>query len=169
MKWSYWIELYIRTYCVARGLRPLTIAAYEKTLQQFRDWVRIKQHDNEPDQITTRDCSPMSTTCAKCGTTATPLSIARLSSCGASLPRWWPWVSWITTTIRSLPSRPSRPFLASSRSRFLPNKRRDYYRSQSVIPSSAFAIAPCSLCFMALAFVPPSVPRCATPTSISSS
>ena len=55
MKWSYWIELYIRTHCVARGLRPLTIAAYEKTLQQFRDWVRIKQHDNEPDQITARD------------------------------------------------------------------------------------------------------------------
>jgi len=55
MKWSYWIELYIRTHCVARGLRPLTIAAYEKTLQQFRDWVRIKQHDSEPDQITARD------------------------------------------------------------------------------------------------------------------
>ncbi len=30
MKWSYWIELYIRTHCVARGLRPLTLAAYAK-------------------------------------------------------------------------------------------------------------------------------------------
>lgn len=55
MKWSYWIELYIRTHCVARGLRPLTIAAYEKTLKQFRDWVRVKDRDREPDQITARD------------------------------------------------------------------------------------------------------------------
>jgi integrase/recombinase XerD len=55
MKWSYWIELYVRTHCVARGLRPLTLAAYEKTLDQFRDWVRGKQQDREPDQITARD------------------------------------------------------------------------------------------------------------------
>lgn len=55
MKWSYWIELYIRTHCVARGLRPLTLAAYEKTLQQFHDWMRSKPDDREPDQITARD------------------------------------------------------------------------------------------------------------------
>ena len=55
MKWSCWIELYIRTHCVARGLRPLTLAAYEKTLQQFRDWVRVKLGDREPDQISVRD------------------------------------------------------------------------------------------------------------------
>lgn len=55
MKWSYWIELYIRTHCVARGLRPLTIAAYEDILEQFRQWVRIKLHDCEPDQVTARD------------------------------------------------------------------------------------------------------------------
>lgn len=55
MKWSYWIQLYIRTHCVARGLRPLTLAAYENTLQQFRDWARIKLHDCEPDQVTARD------------------------------------------------------------------------------------------------------------------
>lgn len=55
MKWSYWIELYIRTHCVARGLRPLSIAAYEPTLNQFRDWVRSKLHDCEPDQVTARD------------------------------------------------------------------------------------------------------------------
>jgi integrase/recombinase XerD len=55
MKWSYWIELYLRTHCVARGLRPLTIAAYEKTLTQFHDWVRLKVSDCEPDQITARD------------------------------------------------------------------------------------------------------------------
>jgi integrase/recombinase XerD len=55
MKWSYWIELYIRTHCVARGLRPPTLAAYEKILKQFHDWMRSKQADCEPDQITARD------------------------------------------------------------------------------------------------------------------
>jgi site-specific recombinase XerD len=55
MKWSFWIELYIRTHCVARGLRPLTLAAYENTLRQFRDWVRVKLNDCEPDQIAARD------------------------------------------------------------------------------------------------------------------
>ena len=55
MKWSYCIELYIRTHCVARGLRPLTLAAYEKTLKQLHDWMRSKQDDREPDQITARD------------------------------------------------------------------------------------------------------------------
>jgi len=49
------MELYIRTHCVARGLRPLTIAAYERTLEQFRDWIRIKQNDREPDQLSARD------------------------------------------------------------------------------------------------------------------
>jgi integrase/recombinase XerD len=55
MKWSFWIELYIRTHCVARGLRPLTLVAYEDTLQQFREWVRITLSDRAPDQITARD------------------------------------------------------------------------------------------------------------------
>jgi integrase/recombinase XerD len=55
MKWSYWIELYIRTHCVARGLRPLTLAAYEATLKQFHDWVHGKYPDREPDQVTARD------------------------------------------------------------------------------------------------------------------
>lgn len=55
MKWSFWIELYIRTHCVARGLRPLTLAAYENTLKQFHEWVRVTQADREPDQITARD------------------------------------------------------------------------------------------------------------------
>jgi site-specific recombinase XerD len=55
MKWSYWIELYIRTHCVARGLRPLTLAAYENILKQFHTWVHGKLEDREPDQITARD------------------------------------------------------------------------------------------------------------------
>ena len=55
MKWSFWIELYIRTHCVARGLRPLTLVAYENTLNQFREWVRVTQGDREPDQVSARD------------------------------------------------------------------------------------------------------------------
>ena len=55
MKWSFWIELYIRTHCVARGLRPLTIAAYEDALQQFREWGREALSDRAPDQLTARD------------------------------------------------------------------------------------------------------------------
>lgn len=55
MNWNLWIDLYIRTHCVARGLRPLTLAAYDKTLKQFREWVQVKLPDHTPDQITTRD------------------------------------------------------------------------------------------------------------------
>jgi len=55
MKWSYWIELYVRTHGVARGLRPLTLAAYEKTLLQFHEWVGNKLDHRQPDQITARD------------------------------------------------------------------------------------------------------------------
>jgi site-specific recombinase XerD len=55
MKWSFWIELYIRTHCVARGLRSLTLAAYEDALQQFREWVRVTLSDCAPDQVTARD------------------------------------------------------------------------------------------------------------------
>jgi integrase/recombinase XerD len=55
MKWSYWITLYIRTHCVARGLRPLTLAAYEDALKQFSEWVRVTHSDRPPDQATARD------------------------------------------------------------------------------------------------------------------
>jgi len=55
MKWSFWIDLYIRTHCVARGLRPLTLVAYENTLKQFHEWVQVKCADCAPDEITTRD------------------------------------------------------------------------------------------------------------------
>ena len=55
MKWTFWIELYIRTHSVARGLRPLTLVAYENTLLQFREWVRTKLEDRAPDQVTARD------------------------------------------------------------------------------------------------------------------
>jgi integrase/recombinase XerD len=55
MKWTYWIELYIRTHCVARGLRPLTLAAYEAALLQFREWVRVTRDDRPPDALAARD------------------------------------------------------------------------------------------------------------------
>jgi site-specific recombinase XerD len=55
MKWNYWTELYVRTHCVARGLRPLTLAAYEKTLTQFHGWMLHKKDEREPDQLSPRD------------------------------------------------------------------------------------------------------------------
>lgn len=55
MKWSYWICLYIRTHCVARGLRPLTLAAYEDALKQFSQWVRVTHQDRAPDHVSARE------------------------------------------------------------------------------------------------------------------
>jgi len=55
MKWSYWISLYIRTHSVARGLRPLSLAAYEATLVQFSTWFCLRDADASPDQVTARD------------------------------------------------------------------------------------------------------------------
>jgi site-specific recombinase XerD len=55
MKWAYWIHLYIDTHCVARGLRPLSIAAYAATLKQFSQWIRLACADRAPDQVSARD------------------------------------------------------------------------------------------------------------------
>jgi integrase/recombinase XerD len=55
MKWTYWINLYIRTHCVARGLRPLSIAAYEASLRQFRSWSDQRFDGKPPDEVTARD------------------------------------------------------------------------------------------------------------------
>lgn len=55
MMWEYWIALYTRTHCTARGLRPLTIAAYEATLGQFRGYARFQLQDRPPDAIAARD------------------------------------------------------------------------------------------------------------------
>jgi integrase/recombinase XerD len=55
MKWCYWIRLFIDTHCVARGLLPRTLAAYEATLKQFCDWVRLTRADRSPDQLSARD------------------------------------------------------------------------------------------------------------------
>lgn len=53
--WEYWIALYTRTHCVARGLRCSTIAAYQATLEQFRAYVRWRLKDVGPTEIHARD------------------------------------------------------------------------------------------------------------------
>lgn len=55
MRWGYWMELYLRTHCVARGLSSLSIAAYEATLAQFRAWIEKRVPAGSPDQVTARD------------------------------------------------------------------------------------------------------------------
>jgi len=55
MKWSYWITLYTRTHCTARGLRPSSILAYDSALQQFRAYVQWRLEDRPPDRVTARD------------------------------------------------------------------------------------------------------------------
>lgn len=55
MRWAHWISLYTETHCTARGLRPATIAAYGKLLEQFRDWVRASRAEAGPDALAARD------------------------------------------------------------------------------------------------------------------
>lgn len=55
MRWAYWMQLYLRTHCVARGLSPLSIAAYEATLEQFRAWIEARSSGSSPDAVTARD------------------------------------------------------------------------------------------------------------------
>jgi integrase/recombinase XerD len=52
--WDYWICLYTQTHCTARGLRATTIAAYQKTLEQFRQYVCGREKDLEPGRVTAR-------------------------------------------------------------------------------------------------------------------
>jgi site-specific recombinase XerD len=55
MKWQYWITLYTGTHCSARGLRTLTIAAYQAALAQWREYVRLCLADKPPDRISPRE------------------------------------------------------------------------------------------------------------------
>jgi integrase/recombinase XerD len=55
MKWDYWIALYIQTHCTARGLRALTIQAYEATLKGFRHYVRERWPERGPDELSACD------------------------------------------------------------------------------------------------------------------
>jgi site-specific recombinase XerD len=54
MMWAYWMSLYLRTHCVARGLSPLSIAAYEATLAQFRAWIEEQTPGATPDRVSAR-------------------------------------------------------------------------------------------------------------------
>ena len=54
MKWDYWMALYLKTHCVARGLRPLSIAAYAASLQQFRTWCEEHCGATTPDAVVAR-------------------------------------------------------------------------------------------------------------------
>lgn len=55
MKWDYWIALYVNTHCVARGLRVLTMTAYEATLKGFCKYARESWADRGPDQLSAAD------------------------------------------------------------------------------------------------------------------
>jgi len=55
MRWAHWIALYTQTHCTARGLRPATIAAYARMLEQFREWAHAGLPDRDPEAIATRD------------------------------------------------------------------------------------------------------------------
>ncbi|MBS0266548.1 MAG: tyrosine-type recombinase/integrase [Planctomycetes bacterium] len=54
MTWKYWILLYTQTHCTGRGLRSTTIGAYQKTLEQFREYVRLQHGDLPPEQVSAR-------------------------------------------------------------------------------------------------------------------
>jgi site-specific recombinase XerD len=54
MKWEYWLELYLKRYCPARGLRPSSIASYQASLERFKLWVELRVgKDVGPDELTT--------------------------------------------------------------------------------------------------------------------
>ena len=55
MKWESWISLYVDRHCTARGLKASTIAAYRDTLEGFRTYVRFRQSNQDPDELTARD------------------------------------------------------------------------------------------------------------------
>jgi integrase/recombinase XerD len=54
MDWEYVICLYTETHCASRGLRSLTIAAYDRTLRQFREYVQVIHGDPSPQEINGR-------------------------------------------------------------------------------------------------------------------
>lgn len=55
MKWDYWIALYVNTHCTARGLRPLTMVAYEATLKGFRHYVQQHLPGRGADELSACD------------------------------------------------------------------------------------------------------------------
>jgi len=54
MTWEYWISLFLNTHCSARGLKSSSIARYKGDLSHFRLYVRLRQDDLGPEQVTAR-------------------------------------------------------------------------------------------------------------------
>jgi len=54
MKWDYWVCLYTGIHCTGRGLRATTIAAYQATLRQFRDYLHVRYDRLAPDEVRVR-------------------------------------------------------------------------------------------------------------------
>jgi integrase/recombinase XerD len=54
MTWDYWIALFTQLHCTSRGLRSTTIAAYETTLKQFRDYLVAEQENVAPQEVSAR-------------------------------------------------------------------------------------------------------------------
>jgi integrase/recombinase XerD len=55
MRWEYSMSLYLDKHCIARGLRPKTIHAYQETLKQFREYMETKLEKAAPERVKTRD------------------------------------------------------------------------------------------------------------------
>ncbi len=52
MKWDYWLDLYLSKYCMAQGLRPLSVSTYKSILIKFRTWLSDFKNIHEPDEVT---------------------------------------------------------------------------------------------------------------------
>ena len=55
MMWDCMIKQYVLQHCQARGLRSLTIAAYEKIMRQFEAYVMVRLGGKSPDEVTMMD------------------------------------------------------------------------------------------------------------------
>jgi len=55
MKWDCWMTLYVGTFCPAQNLSSKSIAAYEATLKMFRNYVRSRLLNKDPDEMAIRD------------------------------------------------------------------------------------------------------------------
>jgi len=54
MTWAYWLHLFTGTHCAARGLKSTSIERYDGDLAQFRLYIRLRQNDIGPGEVTAR-------------------------------------------------------------------------------------------------------------------
>ena len=115
MTWEYWICLYTRTHCTVRGLRASTIAAYQKTLEQFASTCVFGKAtwslaSNGAACLGVRELSAARAAQRRCG--REPSSDGAQELYRAS----WPWVIWNRPPIRSpLPEDEGRAVQAARR------------------------------------------------------